>query len=121
MTPADLLRSLGLEAYLAAFEANGIEVAVLPTLTDADLRELGVVKLGDRKKILAAIARSPGTPRIQDGCQRLCTSLEMSLGFDSRPRSASPYVPCVIAPITLPSNCCRSRRGGSAPSATMWS
>jgi tetratricopeptide (TPR) repeat protein len=57
MTPEALLSSLGLEEHLPAFIAQGIDAGVLPTLTDADLRELGVAKLGDRKKLLAAIAR----------------------------------------------------------------
>lgn len=56
MTSADLLRSLGLEAHLPAFEANAVDADTLTGLTDADLKELGVVKLGERKRILAAIA-----------------------------------------------------------------
>ena len=38
----DLLRGLGLERYAAAFRSSDIGVDVLPDLTDADLRELGV-------------------------------------------------------------------------------
>ena len=66
----DWLRNLDLERYAAAFEANDIDVALLTTLTDTDLRELGVASLGHRKRILAAAgetpaAEVPGTERRQ--------------------------------------------------------
>jgi len=50
------LKELGLERYAQAFGDNDIDADVLPSLTDADLRELGVASLGHRKKLLAAIA-----------------------------------------------------------------
>jgi class 3 adenylate cyclase/predicted ATPase len=50
------LRGLGLEQYQSAFQENDIDGGVLLTLTDADLRELGVASLGHRRKLLAAIA-----------------------------------------------------------------
>jgi class 3 adenylate cyclase/predicted ATPase len=49
------LRGLGLERYEAAFLDNEITPAVLPHLSDADLRELGL-PLGPRKLVLTAIA-----------------------------------------------------------------
>src|SRR5258708_3291456 len=49
------LRGLGLSRYEAAFRENSIGVDVLPDLTDGDLGQLGV-KLGDRKRLLKAIA-----------------------------------------------------------------
>ena len=49
------LRSLGLGRYEAAFSDNSIEADVLPDLTDGDLAQLGV-NLGDRKRLLKAIA-----------------------------------------------------------------
>lgn len=49
------LRNLGLERYEPAFRDNEITAEVLPDLTDADLRELGL-PLGPRKMILRAIA-----------------------------------------------------------------
>ena len=45
----------GLGDYAARFIANGIGADVLRDLTDADLKELGL-KLGDRKRLLKAIA-----------------------------------------------------------------
>ena len=50
------LRSLGLGKYEAAFRENEIDETVLPTLTADDLRDLGVAALGDRRKLLDAIA-----------------------------------------------------------------
>ena len=52
------LLSLGLEQYEAAFRDNAIDEAILPTLTAQDLKELGVVIVGDRRKLLNAIAAS---------------------------------------------------------------
>ena len=43
------------------FRAEKIDAAVLPTLSDADLRELGL-PLGDRKKLRAAIDALATTP-----------------------------------------------------------
>ena len=56
MDVAAWLRSLGLSRYEAAFGENAIDVDVLPDLNDGDLAELGV-NLGDRKRLLKAIAR----------------------------------------------------------------
>jgi hypothetical protein len=50
------LRDLGLGQYEQAFRDNDIDAGLLPTLTADDLRELGVVSLGHRKRLLAAIA-----------------------------------------------------------------
>ncbi|MSP81538.1 MAG: adenylate/guanylate cyclase domain-containing protein [Alphaproteobacteria bacterium] len=50
------LNDLALDQYATAFAANDIDRATLATLTDADLKELGVASLGHRKKLLQAIA-----------------------------------------------------------------
>ncbi|MDP6730745.1 MAG: SAM domain-containing protein, partial [SAR324 cluster bacterium] len=55
MNPADLLSELELGEYLYAFEENAIDAEALPELTDGDLKDLGIEKLGHRKKILKAI------------------------------------------------------------------
>ena len=49
------LTSLGLERYAPVFAENDVDLDVLPELTDADLKELGV-SLGHRKKMFIAIA-----------------------------------------------------------------
>ena len=55
------LRSLGLGRYEAAFRDNAIDVDVLADLTDGDLEKLGL-PLGDRKRLLRAIAGVVGQP-----------------------------------------------------------
>jgi class 3 adenylate cyclase/tetratricopeptide (TPR) repeat protein len=56
MDVATWLEALGLGQYAPAFVENDIDLALLSTLSEADLRELGVVSLGHRKRLLAAIA-----------------------------------------------------------------
>jgi class 3 adenylate cyclase/tetratricopeptide (TPR) repeat protein len=53
---AEWLKDIGLSEYSRRFTENGIDVSVLPYLTDQDLKELGIL-LGHRRKILAAIDR----------------------------------------------------------------
>src|ERR1700756_4797978 len=50
------LRSLGLGRYEAAFRENDIDETILPGLTHETLKELGVVSVGHRVKLLEAIA-----------------------------------------------------------------
>ena len=56
MDIAAWLRGLGLEQYEPAFRANEIDEGVLPSLTSEDLREMGVVPIGHRRRLLDAIA-----------------------------------------------------------------
>ena len=53
---ADWLGKLGMSEYVQRFAENRIDFSVLPDLTDQDLEKLGVV-LGDRRKMLRAIAK----------------------------------------------------------------
>src|SRR5271166_6628073 len=55
------LRNLGLDKYEAAFRENGIDAQVLRHVTAEDLREIGVATVGDRRKLLAAIAELAAT------------------------------------------------------------
>jgi class 3 adenylate cyclase len=56
MNVAEWLQSLGLERYEPLFRDNEIDWEVLPKLTSEDLKELGVVAIGHRRKLLDAIA-----------------------------------------------------------------
>jgi hypothetical protein len=56
------LRSLGLERYEAAFRDNEIDERVLPSLTQEDLKEIGVGPVGHRRMLLSAIAALRGDP-----------------------------------------------------------
>jgi class 3 adenylate cyclase/tetratricopeptide (TPR) repeat protein len=73
------LRGLGLQSYEQAFRDNGIDFDVLPRLTADDLKEIGVLAVGHRRKILDAIrelaARVPadGTQMPHDAERRQLT------------------------------------------------
>jgi len=54
----DWLSSLGLSEYADRFAEQRIDFSILPDLTEQDLKEeLGVVHLGDRRRLLRAIAQ----------------------------------------------------------------
>jgi class 3 adenylate cyclase/predicted ATPase len=52
---ADWLEKLGLGQYAQRFAENGIDISILPDLTEQDFEKLGVV-IGHRRKLLRAIA-----------------------------------------------------------------
>ena len=56
---ADWLEKLGMSEYAQRFAENRIDFSVLPDLTDQDFEKLGVL-LGDRRKMLRAIANLEG-------------------------------------------------------------
>jgi class 3 adenylate cyclase len=56
MDVADWLRALGLERYEAAFLENDVGADLLPSLTAEDLKDLGIVPVGHRRRMLEAIA-----------------------------------------------------------------
>ena len=58
---ADWLEKLGMSEYALRFAENRIDFFALPDLTDSDLKDLGVV-LGDRRKIMRAIAKLDAAP-----------------------------------------------------------
>jgi len=58
---ADWLKKLGMSEYARRFAENGIDLSVLPDLTDQDLKEMDVL-LGHRRKLLRAIAELSDTP-----------------------------------------------------------
>ncbi|XP_072049082.1 ankyrin repeat and SAM domain-containing protein 3-like [Amphiura filiformis] len=53
----NLLESLNLEKYYLKFEEQDVDLRVFLTLTDADLKEVGIKLLGPRRKMTNAIAR----------------------------------------------------------------
>ena len=56
MDVAAWLQGLGLERYVPAFLENRIDADILPSLTVEDLKDLGVTLVGDRRRLLDAIA-----------------------------------------------------------------
>src|SRR5208337_5187901 len=63
MDVGDWLRGLGLGQYEEKFRDNKIDADVLPRLTADDLKDIGVSAVGDRRRLLDAIAAlAGGTP-----------------------------------------------------------
>jgi class 3 adenylate cyclase/predicted ATPase len=79
MDVAAWLRDLGLERYEAAFRDNEIDREALPKLTSEDLKDLGVVLGGHRRKLRDAIAAlgsphpDPPLPGLVPGIERAGT------------------------------------------------
>jgi class 3 adenylate cyclase/predicted ATPase len=61
------LRNLELEQYEAIFRDNDIDASLLSTLTNEDLKEIGVASLGHRRKLLEAIALLRGGESRKEG------------------------------------------------------
>jgi class 3 adenylate cyclase len=75
------LRGIGLAQYAEMFRANDIDIELLRRLTNDDLKDIGVVSFGHRKKLREAIAELAGAvpvspqpaliePKAQDGAER---------------------------------------------------
>jgi class 3 adenylate cyclase len=75
------LRGIGLAQYAETFRANDIDIELLGRLTNDDLKDIGVVSFGHRKKLLEAIAELAGAvpvspqpalsePKAQDSAER---------------------------------------------------
>ena len=56
MDIAAWLRELGLEQYIQAFADNDVDARTLRMLTESDLAAIGVVSIGHKRKLAAAIA-----------------------------------------------------------------
>jgi len=65
MDIAEWLRKLGLERYEPAFRENKIGADLLPSLTAEDLKDLGVILVGDRRRLSAAIAGLRSVPVVE--------------------------------------------------------
>lgn len=57
-----ILESEKMEHLLPNFSEQGITDEILTKLTDSDLKELGIHKLGDRKRLLAAFSYNIDLP-----------------------------------------------------------
>jgi hypothetical protein len=56
---AGWLRELGLEQYEPAFRENDVDGDVLRSLTVEDLRDLGIISVGHRRRLFEAIKTLP--------------------------------------------------------------
>ncbi|MEO7941578.1 MAG: adenylate/guanylate cyclase domain-containing protein, partial [Burkholderiaceae bacterium] len=69
------LETHGMGKYTPEFVAQDVSLDLLPDLLDADLRELGVASLGDRKRLLkaaaaAAVGHTPPAGAVMEPAQR---------------------------------------------------
>ncbi len=70
MDVGEWLQGIGLRQYEGKFRDHGIDLDVLPDLTEADLKKLGVA-LGSRKRMMKAIAELDAAARGQPSSVRL--------------------------------------------------
>jgi class 3 adenylate cyclase len=73
----DWLEKLDMSEYAQRFADERIDFSVLPDLTDQDLKDLGVV-LGDRRKILRAIAELDATPATMTPTRKQSSTLSIA-------------------------------------------
>jgi formylglycine-generating enzyme required for sulfatase activity len=55
-----ILEAEGLSALLENFNEQGVTDSILSDLTDSDLKDLGIDRLGERKRLIAAFGKSGG-------------------------------------------------------------
>lgn len=70
------LKYHGLASYAAAFSQAEVDMDLLPCLTDADLKQMGVTALGPRRKILAAASKLTAQPDPEEPIQHENTPRE---------------------------------------------
>jgi class 3 adenylate cyclase/tetratricopeptide (TPR) repeat protein len=86
------LRRIGLAQYAEMFRANDIDIELLGRLTNDDLKDIGVVSFGHRKKLLEAIAELAGAfpvspqpaiePKARDAAERRQVTVMFSARMD---------------------------------------
>lgn len=92
------LESQGLEAYAQVFSDNHIDFRVLPELSEADLKELGL-SMGHHKRFLAAVAQwatSVADPEHQSDVGH-AARITRARGLDTRPVDQRPVRPRQIS------------------------
>src|SRR5437868_15198646 len=93
---ADWLEKLGMSEYAQRFAENRIDFSVLRELTDKDLKELGVV-LGDRRKMLRAIADIDGIEKGEPAAPAAATAAQRHTRAASEPSPIAPPPPISAA------------------------
>ena len=64
-TVSEFLQDLNLAKYLSIFEEQEVDFETLLTLSDADLKEIGIILFGPRRKIMTAITKWKENPPIK--------------------------------------------------------
>ena len=65
----DWLARLGLESLGSRFHDNGVDFGLLPELSNDDLKDMGITRLGDRKVILKSISEMVAGSQSESGSQ----------------------------------------------------
>nr|XP_046227831.1 ankyrin repeat and SAM domain-containing protein 6-like isoform X2 [Scatophagus argus] len=89
---SSILKKLSLEKYQPIFEEQEVDMEAFLTLTDGDLKELGIKTDGPRQQILAAISElNAGKGRERQILQETIHNFQSSFGSSaSNPRQAAP-------------------------------
>jgi SAM domain (Sterile alpha motif) len=87
MDVGEWLRGLGLGQYGQKFRENKIEADVLADLTDGDFEKLGI-PLGDRKRLLKAIAANVAPERRSSQSRLVTTAHALAPQTFARPDDA---------------------------------
>ena len=69
------LSAAGFDWLVPVFEREGLDLDIVQTLSDEDLVRLGVAKLGDRRRLLSAIAELAPSPSAAPVERRLVSVL----------------------------------------------
>ncbi len=62
------LQELGLGSFIGVFKDQGIDVHALSDLTEAHFMELGIVRVGDRAKLLGKLSKVYQCARMNTLC-----------------------------------------------------
>lgn len=65
---SEFLEDLKLTKYLSIFEEQEVDFETLLTLSDADLKEIGISLFGPRRKVITAITKWKENPPIKKSC-----------------------------------------------------
>src|SRR5215475_13050633 len=95
---ADWLEKLGMSEYAQRFAENRIDFSVLRELTDQDLKDLGVV-LGDRRKMLRAIADIDGSEKNAPAALSTATAAPRGTPVPSEPIPTATPPPIAAAEV----------------------
>lgn len=105
-----ILKKLSLEKYQPIFEEQEVDMEAFLTLTDGDLKELGIKTDGSRQQILAAISElNAGKGRERQILQETIHNFHSSFESSASNTRAPGNNPCAIPPSSSHPPTCRSQ------------
>jgi class 3 adenylate cyclase len=84
MSVGEWLKRLGLERYEETFRDNDISPEVLPKLTAADLKDLGITSIGHRRTLLDAIGLLKVAPKLSEPAPTIPAQSDAASGAERR-------------------------------------